>query len=82
MTTQGNSMAESLMRSKIFGIFFVFWGVAFVFYGAAELANYFTTGWSSTPLLETILWVIVDVAFMLSGITLWLIATKILTKKS
>ncbi len=33
-------------------------------------------------MLETILWVIVDIAFILTGITLWVIATKILTAKS
>ena len=75
-------MVESLMKNKAVAIFLVFWGVAFVFYGAAELANYFFTGWSSTALLETILWVIVDIAYILAGITLWVIATKILTAKS
>ena len=75
-------MVESLMKNKAAAIFLVFWGVAFVFYGAAELANYYFTGWSKTALLETGLWLVVDVAFILAGITLWVIATKILTAKS
>ena len=75
-------MVESLMKNKLVAIFLVFWGVSFVFYGAAELAGYYYTGWSSTPLLETIFWLIVDIAYIPVGITLWAIATKILTAKS
>jgi len=75
-------MVESLMKNKAVGVFIFLWGVAFAFYGAAELADYYYTGWKSTALLETGLWLIVDVAYILAGITLWVIATKILTARS
>jgi hypothetical protein len=75
-------MIESLMKNKAIAIFSVFCGVIFVFYGGAYWADYFLTGWSTPALLETILYAILDTAVILAGITLWVIATKILTAKS
>ena len=70
------------MKNKAVAIFLVFWGVVFFFYGAVYLIDYYLTGWTNTPLVETVIWLVVDVALVLSGITLWVIATKILTEKS
>jgi hypothetical protein len=74
-------MTESIMKSKAVSVFMIFWGISFVFYGAAEIANYFLVGWEGTPVIEIMLWLVVDVSFMLSGITLWAIAIKNLTAK-
>ena len=75
-------MVESLMKNKAIAIFSVFLGVILAVYGAEEWADYYYTGWKSTALLETILWLIVDTALILAGITLLAIATKTLTAKS
>jgi hypothetical protein len=75
------TLVETILKSKATGYFLLLWGVTFLLRTIADF-EYYVFNWGVETLVESITWIIYDIAALGAAVMLFVIAAKILKAKS